>query len=138
LLDGTSKPIIYRARRTRHSMPSTGIVTLKDPNSKNARLYATTDLQSYRMVVTAEPYFSVSQPSDVVVMENFLRNNTSGTLEIVDAKYELLKRGQYTMNVNAGTLAPVTSDSRFRFSCAKLVTRSRSPERRELIVTPPT
>jgi outer membrane protein OmpA-like peptidoglycan-associated protein len=89
-----------------------GEITLKDPNSKNAGLYATTDLQSYGMVVTAEPYFSVSQPSDVVVMENFLRNTTSGTLEIVDAKYELLKRGHYTMNVNAGALAPITSDLR--------------------------
>ena len=89
-----------------------GEVTLKDPNSKNAGLYATTDLQSYGMIVTAEPYFSVSQPSDVVVMENFLRNTTAGTLEVVDAKYELLKRGQYTMNINAGALAPITSDLR--------------------------
>ena len=89
-----------------------GEVTLKDPVSKNAGLYATTDLQSYGMIVTAEPYFSVSQPSDVVVMENFLRNNTSGTMEIVDAKYELLKRGQYTMNINSGSLVPITSDLR--------------------------
>ncbi|HTA43166.1 MAG TPA: OmpA family protein [Bryobacteraceae bacterium] len=87
-----------------------GEITLKDPNSKNAGLYATTDLQSYGMIVTAEPYFSVSQPSDVVVMENFLNKTTSGTMEIVDAKYELLKRGQYTMNINAGILAPITSD----------------------------
>jgi outer membrane protein OmpA-like peptidoglycan-associated protein len=62
------------------------------------------------MIVTAEPYFSVSQPSDVVVMENFLRKDTSGTLEIIDAKYELLKRGQYTMNITAGSLIPITSD----------------------------
>jgi len=87
-----------------------GEVTLKSPNDKNAGLYATTDLQSYGMIVTAEPYFSVSQPSDVVVMENFLRKDTSGTLEIVDAKYELLKRGQYTLNINAGALAPITAD----------------------------
>ncbi len=89
-----------------------GEVTLKDVDSKNAGLYATTDLQSYGMVVTAEPYFSVSQPSDVVVMENFVRNTTSGTLEIIDAKYELLKRGQYEMNVNAGAFAAITSDPR--------------------------
>ena len=87
-----------------------GEVTLKDANSKTAGLYATTDLQSYGMIVTAEPYFSVSQPSDVVVMENFLRKDTSGTLEIIDAKYELLKRGQYTMNITSGALAPITSD----------------------------
>lgn len=87
-----------------------GEVTLKDPDSKDAGLYATTDLQSYGMIVTAEPYFSVSQPSDVVVMENFLRKDTSGTLEIIDAKYELLKRGQYTMNITPGSLIPITSD----------------------------
>lgn len=87
-----------------------GEVTLKDPNSRSADLVATTDLQSFGMIVTAEPYFSVSQPSDVVVMENFLRHDTSGTLEIVDAKYELLRRGQYTMNISGRALAPITSD----------------------------
>jgi len=89
-----------------------GEVTLKDANSRSADLYATTDLQTYGMIVTAEPYFSVSQPSDVVVMENFLRKDTSGTLETIDAKYELLKRGQYTMNIAGGALAPITSDLR--------------------------
>jgi outer membrane protein OmpA-like peptidoglycan-associated protein len=89
-----------------------GEIALKDPKSKTAELYATTDLQSYGMIVTAEPYFSVSQPSDVVVMENFLRKDTSGTLEVVDAKYELLKRGQYTLNISSGALAPITSDLR--------------------------
>src|SRR5271165_1855185 len=89
-----------------------GEVTLKHPNDKDAGLYATTDLQTFGMIVTAEPYFSVSQPSDVVVMENFLRNNTAGTWEIIDAKYELLRRGQYTLNVRAEALAPITSDLR--------------------------
>jgi outer membrane protein OmpA-like peptidoglycan-associated protein len=89
-----------------------GEIALKSPNDKSGELYATTDLQSYGMIVTAEPYFSVSQPSDVVVMENFLRDDTSGTLEQVDAKYELLKRGQYTLNISSGALAPITSDLR--------------------------
>ena len=89
-----------------------GEVTLKEANSTHADLLATTDLQSFGMIVTAEPYFSVSQPSDVVVMENFLRRDTAGTLEIIDAKYELLKRGQYTMNISGGALAPITSDLR--------------------------
>jgi len=48
--------------------------------------------------VTAEPYFAVTQPSDVVVMENFIRDDTRGTFEEVDAKYELLQRGSYIMN----------------------------------------
>lgn len=87
-----------------------GEVTLKKPGDKTAELLATTDLQSFGMIVTAEPYFSVSQPSDVVVMENFLRKDTSGTLEIVEAKYELLRRGQYTLNISGGALAPITAD----------------------------
>jgi outer membrane protein OmpA-like peptidoglycan-associated protein len=89
-----------------------GEVTLKGADKTTAGLYATTDLQSYGMIVTAEPYFSVSQPSDVVVMENFLRKDTSGTLGVIDAKYELLKRGEYTMNISGGQLAPITSDLR--------------------------
>jgi outer membrane protein OmpA-like peptidoglycan-associated protein len=87
-----------------------GEVALRHSDDKTAELYATTDLQSYGMIVTAEPYFSVSQPSDVVVMENFLRKDTSGTLETVDAKYELLRRGQYTLNISGGQLAPIASD----------------------------
>jgi len=89
-----------------------GEVTLKDADKTTAGLYATTDLQSFGMIVTAEPYFSVSQPSDVVVMENFLRRDTSGTLEVIDAKYELLRRGQYTLNISSGQLAPIAADLR--------------------------
>src|ERR1700741_962717 len=61
----------------------------------HANLLSTTDLQSFGLIVTAEPYFAVTQPSDVVVAENFVRNDTTGTIESVDAKYELLQRGQY-------------------------------------------
>jgi outer membrane protein OmpA-like peptidoglycan-associated protein len=64
----------------------------------HAKLLSTTDLQSFGLIVTAEPYFAVTQPSDVVVAENFLRNDTAGTIEQVEAKYELLQRGQYVLN----------------------------------------
>jgi outer membrane protein OmpA-like peptidoglycan-associated protein len=64
----------------------------------HAKLLSTTDLQTFGLIVTAEPYFAVTQPSDVVVAENFMRTDTSGTIEQVDAKYELLKRGQYVLN----------------------------------------
>jgi len=89
-----------------------GEIDLNHPADKNAALYATTDLQSFGMIVTAEPYFSVSQPSDAVVMENVLRSDTTGTMEDVDAKYELLKRGEYTLNIGADRLTPITSDLR--------------------------
>ncbi len=46
----------------------------------HAKLLSTTDLQTFGLIVTAEPYFAVTQPSDVVVAENFIRNDTSGTI----------------------------------------------------------
>ena len=67
----------------------------------HANLLSTTDLQSFGLIVTAEPYFAVTQPSNVVVAENFLRNTTVGTIEQVDAKFELLERGQYILNRTA-------------------------------------
>jgi outer membrane protein OmpA-like peptidoglycan-associated protein len=61
----------------------------------SGKLDVTTELQVFGLVVTAEPYFAVSRPSDVVVMENVIRPDTKGTIELIDAKYELLQRGQY-------------------------------------------
>src|SRR5271157_726189 len=81
-------------------------------NGENTKLDATTELQSFGLIVTAEPYFAVTQPSDVVVMENFVRPDTTGTVEEVDAKYELLQRGQYTLNVNPADIKPVQLSSK--------------------------
>ena len=71
-------------------------------NGNDGRLKVTTELQSFALVVTAEPYFAVSQPSDVVVVENVVRDSgfeqTRGRVETLQAKYELLKRGAYLMN----------------------------------------
>src|SRR5579872_6335554 len=79
-------------------------------NGGKSKLDATTELQSFGLIVTAEPYFAVTQPSDVVVMENFVRPETTGTIEELDAKYELLQRGQYTLNVNPAELKPRVLD----------------------------
>ena len=68
------------------------------PNGDHADLLSTTDLQTFGLIVTAEPYFAVTQPSDVVVAENFVRKDTTGTIEEVDAKYQLLQRGQYVLD----------------------------------------
>src|SRR5258705_1646618 len=64
-----------------------------------AKLLSTTELQAFGLMVTAEPYFAVTQPSDVVVMENFINRETTGTIEQVEAQYELLPRGAYTRNL---------------------------------------
>ncbi len=79
-------------------------------NGTKSKLDVTTELQAFGLIVTAEPYFAVSQPSDVVVMENFIRKDTVGKVEEIDAKYELLKRGQYTVNVAPVDLKPIQLD----------------------------
>jgi outer membrane protein OmpA-like peptidoglycan-associated protein len=81
-------------------------------NGDKTKLDATTELQSFGLIVTAEPYFAVTQPSDAVVMENFVRKDTVGTIEQVDAKFELLQRGQYTLNVNPSEIKPMEADSK--------------------------
>ena len=73
-------------------------------DDEDARIKVTTELQAFGMIVTAEPYFAVTQPSDVVVIENVVRDNTRGKVETIQAKYELLKRGTYLMNQDAATL----------------------------------
>ena len=60
-----------------------------------SKLDVTTDLQAFAMIVTAEPYYAVRRPSNVVIMENSIRPDTAGTIEVVDAKYELIDRGGY-------------------------------------------
>jgi outer membrane protein OmpA-like peptidoglycan-associated protein len=71
-------------------------------NGDDGELKVTTELQAFALVVTAEPYFAVTQPSDVVVIENVVRDTvfepTQGRIETLQAKYELLKRGSYLMS----------------------------------------
>jgi hypothetical protein len=77
-----------------------------DPSNK-ARLKVSTQLQAFALIVTAEPYFSVTHPSDVVVMENVVRPGTVGKVEEIDAKYELLPRKQFIYNAG---IPPAASD----------------------------
>lgn len=74
-------------------------------------LDVTTDLQAFGLVITAEPYFGVTQPSDVVVMENVIRQDTLGKFEEIDAKYELLRRGQYSLHASPRDLKPMAIDT---------------------------
>lgn len=69
-------------------------------NGTRSKLNVTTELQVFGLVVTAEPYYAVSQPSDLIVMENVMRPDTKGKIEEIDAKYELLQRGQYQRLTN--------------------------------------
>src|ERR1700678_3091089 len=64
-------------------------------DNHRSKLRATTDLQAFALIVTAEPYYAVRQPSNAVVLENVVRESTQGTTEAVNAKYELVERGGY-------------------------------------------
>ncbi|HKV95186.1 MAG TPA: OmpA family protein [Candidatus Angelobacter sp.] len=65
-----------------------------DHNSSHVK--AITDMQTFGMIVTAEPYFAVNQPGNMVVLENIVGATTVGRQENIDAKYELLGRGTYS------------------------------------------
>jgi outer membrane protein OmpA-like peptidoglycan-associated protein len=64
-------------------------------DNHRSKLDVTTDLQAFALIVTAEPYYAVRRPSNVVVLENAIRSDTAGATEMVDAKYELIDRGGY-------------------------------------------
>jgi outer membrane protein OmpA-like peptidoglycan-associated protein len=64
-------------------------------DNHRSKLEVTTDLQAFALIVTAEPYYAVRRPSNVVIAENAIRSDTVGTTEAVDAKYELIDRGGY-------------------------------------------
>jgi outer membrane protein OmpA-like peptidoglycan-associated protein len=64
-------------------------------DNHRSKLDVTTDLQAFALIVTAEPYYAVRRPSNIVVLENAIRFDTVGATEAVDAKYELIDRGGY-------------------------------------------
>ena len=64
-------------------------------DNHRSKLDVTTNLQAFAMIVTAEPYYAVRRPSNVVVLENAISVETNGTTEPVNAKYELIGRGGY-------------------------------------------
>jgi hypothetical protein len=53
-------------------------------NGTRSKLDVTTELQVFALVVTAEPYYAVTQPSDSIVMENVVRPDTAGKVEEID------------------------------------------------------
>jgi len=64
-------------------------------DKSNAHLKTSTDMQTFGLIVTAEPYFAVTQPGNVVVLESIVPENIAQG-ENIEAKYELLGRGTYS------------------------------------------
>jgi outer membrane protein OmpA-like peptidoglycan-associated protein len=78
----------------------------------NSRLQVTSGLQEFGMIVTAEPYFAVTRPSNLVVAENIVRQDTAGGIHPISAKFDLLQRGQYTVNIPPDQLPATTADKK--------------------------
>lgn len=76
---------------------------LPSENGKD-KIEVTTDLQAFGLIVTAEPYYSVTHPSNKMVAENILRQETKGFEELIDAKFDVLEGAQYTIDVPAEQL----------------------------------
>ena len=79
----------------------------------NRKLGVTTDLQAFGLIVTAEPYFGVTEPSELVVMENIARPDTVGAQEYIDAHYQSLTRGGYIPK--ASSYAPSVLDPKIPY-----------------------
>jgi outer membrane protein OmpA-like peptidoglycan-associated protein len=81
----------------------------KDKN----QITVTTDLQAFGLIVTAEPYYAVTMPSDLVVMQNVVEDKTQGVIEQVNAHYSLLPRGAYAETAGRhAVLHPITRNDR--------------------------
>src|SRR5579863_1068377 len=84
---------------------------LPGDNGKD-KIDVTTDLQAFGLIVTAEPYYAVTHPSNKVVAENILRPETKGFEEPIDAKFDVLEGKQYTIDVPAEQLPSSQADAR--------------------------
>ncbi|MGB2604522.1 MAG: OmpA family protein, partial [Candidatus Sulfotelmatobacter sp.] len=82
---------------------------LPGDNGKD-KIDVTTDLQAFGLIVTAEPYYSVTHPSNKIVAENIIRQETKGFEEPIDAKFDVLEGAQYTIDVPAEQLPSSQAD----------------------------
>jgi len=85
---------------------------LPSGSKDKSNITVTTDLQAFGLIVTAEPYYAVTMPSDLVVAQNYvLEDKTQGVIEPVNAHYSLLPRGAYEQTAGRHTvLNPITRD----------------------------
>ena len=84
-----------------------------DGGKDRSDMTVTANLQAFGIIVTAEPYYAVTMPSDVVVAQNVVEDSTQGVIEQVNAHYTLLPRGAYTETAGRHTVIhPVTRDDR--------------------------
>jgi outer membrane protein OmpA-like peptidoglycan-associated protein len=84
---------------------STNLGEIPLDKNGNGKLSVTAQSQTFAMIVTAEPYFAVQLPSELVVLENDTKKNTKGKI-FPDNDYKLMKRTQYAKLGNPLALTP--------------------------------
>jgi outer membrane protein OmpA-like peptidoglycan-associated protein len=84
---------------------ATNIGEIQLDSSRRGKLKATTPLQTFSLFVTAEPYFAVRQPGEMIVMANELRKDTKGKIVLIN-DYQLITRTQYQKLGNPLALTP--------------------------------
>jgi outer membrane protein OmpA-like peptidoglycan-associated protein len=82
---------------------------LPGDNGKD-KIDVTTDLQAFGLIVTAEPYYAVTHPSNQVVAENILRQETKGFEQPIDANFDVLEGAQYTIDIPVEQLPSTAAD----------------------------
>lgn len=80
------------------------------PRDGKSNITVSTDLQAFGLIVTAEPYFAVTRPSDLIVAENVVKQNTKGWELPIDAKFDALEHGQYTARLDITQLPATGAD----------------------------
>src|SRR6185369_4861014 len=93
------------------------------------KMAVTTKLQTFGLIVTAEPYFAVTYPSDQVVLENKVRSDTKGAVNPVDAKFTLLQRGRYGANLPALQIDDKTPLDLYQAENAVNIAKSQEAEK---------
>lgn len=96
----------------------------------DGKLSATTPAQTFSLVVTAEPYFAVRVPSEMVVLQSERRKDTKGKIFPVN-EYKLLKRAQYEKMGNplALTLDPNVPLEMYEARNAVEIAKSRGADK---------
>ncbi|HTZ31565.1 MAG TPA: OmpA family protein [Methylomirabilota bacterium] len=84
---------------------TTNLGEIQIDKNGNGKLSATAQSQTFAMIVTVEPYFAVTLPSEVVVLENDTKKNTKGKI-YPDNNFKLMKRSQYAKEGNPMNLTP--------------------------------
>ncbi len=84
---------------------NSGEILLTSKGEGNVKV--TSPAQTFSLIITAEPYFAVRMPSEMVVLQSEIRKDTKGKVFPVN-EYKLMKRAQYQKLGNPLALIPDT------------------------------